>query len=145
MLWTRSLKFCSNKIILTLKIIVVSGPLLALARVPSQQLPKGNWLQSGQWPVKMKNFIKKNILVIALILIVVLLYIPSFSKMRDLKKRNVIYEKEIDRLEIINESLVKEKQRLIEDPNYLESVARDKMGVAKEGEVTYRMKQMEVE
>ena len=75
-------------------------------------------------------------LICALILII---FLPSFSQMQQLKKKNANYRKQIDELKIKNIQMQEEMGRLNNDPVYLEKVAREKMGLVKEGEVVYRM------
>ena len=54
--------------------------------------------------------------------------------MQDHRQKNLEYEKKIVELQRRNEELKEEKQRLIEDPIYLERVARERMGLVREGE-----------
>jgi cell division protein FtsB len=60
--------------------------------------------------------------------------------MQDLRVRNAQLQEEIGQLKIKNAELVQEKRLLEDDPVYLERVARDKMGIVKEGEVVYRLR-----
>lgn len=59
--------------------------------------------------------------------------------MQQLKVKNENYRQEIISLKQKNAQLQEENQRLEHDPVYLEKVAREKMGLVKEGEVVYRM------
>ena len=61
--------------------------------------------------------------------------------MQDHRQKNLEYEKKIAELQRRNEELKEEKQRLIEDPVYLERVARERMGLVREGEKVYRMEE----
>ena len=60
--------------------------------------------------------------------------------MQDLKRKNAEYLEQIRNLMDKNVELKEEARRLVEDPVYLEKVAREKLGIAKEGEVIYRIK-----
>ncbi len=71
--------------------------------------------------------------------IILLFFLPSFSIMQDHRQKNLEYEKKIAELQKRNEELKAEKQRLIEDPVYLERVARERMGLVREGEKVYKM------
>lgn len=71
--------------------------------------------------------------------LVLSVFLPSFTKMQDIKQRNSEYLKEIQALRVENAGLREEKRLLEEDPVYLEKVAREKMGLAREGEVVYRL------
>ncbi len=68
-----------------------------------------------------------------------LVFLPSYQKMQDLKATNSEYEQRIRELSEEKEILIEEKRLLIEDPVYLEKVAREKMGLMREGEVMYKI------
>jgi len=70
---------------------------------------------------------------------VLAVFIPSYSQMQDLRTRNRELREEIIRLKQKNQELTLERRMLEDDPVYLERVAREKMGIAKEGEVVYRL------
>lgn len=57
----------------------------------------------------------------------------------ELRAKNIYLEREIRRLERENVKLYKEKKKLEEDISYVEKVARDSMGVAKEGEMPIKI------
>ena len=59
--------------------------------------------------------------------------------MQQLKQKNLNYRKQIEELRLKGVSLKEEKRRLENDPVYLEKVAREKMGLVKEGEVVYKV------
>ncbi len=71
--------------------------------------------------------------------IILLFFLPSFTIMQDHRQKNLEYEKKIAELQRRNNELEAEKQRLIDDPVYLERVARERMGLVREGEKVYRM------
>ena len=70
---------------------------------------------------------------------------PSYTKMSDLRQKNAEYQSEIVDLKKKNTQLREEKRLLEEDPVYLERVAREKMGLIKEGEVVYKLTPMNQE
>jgi len=83
--------------------------------------------------------IKKATWLFTIAFIVLIIFLPGYSKLQDLRQKNRDLEKRIDELQLENLTL-KEKQELLEnDPYYLEKVAREKMGVAREGEIIYRI------
>lgn len=84
--------------------------------------------------------IKNAIVIFVVALLLFLIFIPSFSQMQDQKTRIANYEKQIEILKKRNAQLKEEKRLLEEDPVYLESVAREKLGIAREGEVIYKLK-----
>lgn len=71
--------------------------------------------------------------------IVLLAFLPSYSRLQDLKQRNQDFEERTVRLQKEVEDLNKRLYRLEYDPAYLEKVGREKMGVAKKGEVIYKI------
>ena len=83
--------------------------------------------------------LKNAIWIFVAAIVVLVLFVPAFTKMQDMKQRDVDYQAKIDDLKIKNLRL-REEQRLLEnDPAYLEKVAREKMGLVKDGEVVYRL------
>ncbi len=75
----------------------------------------------------------------AIALVIFLFFLPSFTQMQNVKARNVEYEKRLKELEVQRAQLLQEKERLENDPVYLEKVAREKLGLIKQGEVVYRV------
>ncbi len=80
---------------------------------------------------------KKIIFIVVIVLLILAIFYPSYKAMQDKKKVVSEYETRIAVLEEANKYLTEEKRRLEEDPTYLEGVAREKMGLLKEGEVRY--------
>lgn len=74
-----------------------------------------------------------------LTLFVFFAFMPSYTRMQDLKQKNKDYARLIEYLEVKERDLKEEKRLLEEDPVYLEKVAREKMGLIKEGEVVYKI------
>ena len=72
-------------------------------------------------------------------IVVFALFLPSYTELQDMKQKNRDYAQQIRQLKAQARNLVEEKRRLEEDPLYLEKVARDKMGLIKEGEVIYKL------
>lgn len=58
--------------------------------------------------------------------------------MQDLKQKNQEYSVRIKQLEKKNAQLLAERERLKNDPEYLEKVARERMGLIREGEKVYK-------
>ncbi len=83
--------------------------------------------------------IKNAIGLFTICFLVLLYFLPSFTQMQDLKEKNRKYLEEIKHLKQKNNELLVEKYRLDNDPAYVEKVAREKMGLIKEGEMIYRM------
>ena len=68
-----------------------------------------------------------------------LIFLPSFSKWQDAKQTEWEYQQRIAEMEAEKTRLLEEKRLLEEDPVYLEKVAREKMGLIREGEVIYHL------
>lgn len=82
---------------------------------------------------------KNAIWLFILTIFVVAYFLPSYQQMQDLKKTNIEYRQKIEDLQEEKRQLIAEKHKLDEDPLYLERVAREKMGLVKEGEVVYKL------
>jgi len=83
--------------------------------------------------------IKNAIWLFLFAIVVFLLFLPSYTKMQDLRQKNADLAHEIKELKRQHQILRREKQLLENDPIYLEKVAREKMGLIREGEVVYKM------
>jgi len=89
--------------------------------------------------------LKNALFIFFLAIIILLCFLPSYSKMQDMEKKNWEYQREIEALKEKNAKLEEERKLLEEDPVYLEKVAREKMGLIKEGEVVYKITPAELE
>ena len=83
--------------------------------------------------------IKSAIGLFILTIIVLMIFLPSYTKMQDLKQKNLDYKRQIEQLQQKSAELKEEKRLLESDPVYLEKVAREKMGLIREGEVVYKI------
>ena len=83
---------------------------------------------------------KNAIWLFALTVITFLLFLPAFTKMQDVRTRNLELSKKIEELKLKNARLLEERRRLEEDPVYLERVARERMGLVRPGEIVYRLR-----
>ncbi len=70
---------------------------------------------------------------------VFVVYLPSYLQMQDLRHRNEVFQKRITDLENETNVLTEERERLIKDPSYFEKVARERMGLIKDGEAIYKV------
>ena len=85
--------------------------------------------------------IKKATWLFTIAFIVLIIFLPGYSKLQDLRQKNRDLQKRIEELKQENISL-KQRQELLEnDPFYLEEAAREKMGVVREGETIYRIEE----
>ena len=83
--------------------------------------------------------IKNALGLFILTIIVLIIFLPSYTKMQDLKQKNLDYKRQIEQLQQKSAELREEKRLLENDPVYLEKVAREKMGLIREGEVVYKI------
>jgi len=76
-----------------------------------------------------------------LIICVLLLisFIPVFSRYQDLRQRTKELSRKIQALQEENKALKERQHKLQTDPIYAESVAREKLNVVKEDEVVYKI------
>ena len=89
--------------------------------------------------------LKNAIWLFIITVVALMIFLHPFSQMQDLKQKNQDYAKRIDNLREENFRLKKEKALLERDPVYLERVAREKMGLVKEGEMVYKLTPEEAE
>lgn len=82
---------------------------------------------------------KNAFLLFAVAIVILALFLPTFSKKQLLLEKNRQYLREIYDLKRQNAELQEEKRKLEDDPVYLEKVAREKMGIIRDGEVIYRI------
>jgi len=85
--------------------------------------------------------IKINPLYIGVAIVLIVVFLPGYAKFMELRAKNINLENEIERLEKENMTLYREKDKLEKDIHYIEKVARDSMGVAREGEIPIKIEQ----
>jgi cell division protein FtsB len=71
--------------------------------------------------------------------LLLIIFLPGFIKYRKLAIRNANLKKQIEEVKNNNIRLKQESELLKNDTFYMERVARERMGVAKEGEVVYKI------
>ncbi len=69
---------------------------------------------------------------------IVAVFLPPFAKYQELKYKNKKLEAEIISLKLETRRLAEEKRLLETDINYVEKVARDKIGVVRKGEIVMK-------
>jgi len=83
--------------------------------------------------------LKKVFSLFALAGFLLLVFLPGYTKMQDLKEKNRELSVNINKLQKENVLLQKEIKRLQYDPLYQEKVARDKMGIVRRGEIPFKV------
>lgn len=69
---------------------------------------------------------------------IIAVLLPGFSKLQELREKNRSLKKRIEMLTKANEELRREKDRLENDPTYVEKVAREKLGMIRKGEIVLK-------
>jgi len=80
----------------------------------------------------------KNILIVALILAVGYMFISEISQLSTLRKENERIRIKVDQLKVANKELRKKIEAIKNDERYIEKLAREELGMIKEGEKVYR-------
>ena len=83
--------------------------------------------------------IKNAVWLFCFAIVIFMVFLPSYTRMQDLRQKNAEYVALITDLKRQHVKLKREKMLLEKDPIYLEKVAREKMGLIREGEVVYRI------
>lgn len=73
------------------------------------------------------------------VLLLLVVFLPGYTKLQELKDRNRDLEVKIKRLSIENAFLQQELKRIESDPVYQEKIAREKMGVVRKGEIPVKI------
>jgi len=84
---------------------------------------------------------RKAIVLFGATFLLLIIFLPGYSRLQDLRQRNRELEKRIAELKRQNEELLLERKRLEEDPVYLEKLAREKLGVVRKGEIVYKIEE----
>lgn len=74
-----------------------------------------------------------------IILVLLIIFLPGYTKFQELKEKNRELEVKIGKVKIENSLLQDEILRIQEDPVYQEEVIREKLGVVRKGEVIYKI------
>lgn len=78
-------------------------------------------------------------LVLLGIFILLVIFLPGYSKLQELKAKNRALLTQMEQLKNENLKLTQQIERLQNDPFYIEKKARDKMGMGKKGEIIYKV------
>ena len=84
-----------------------------------------------------KRLIKYSVVLVSLVII----FFPGFCRYQELRAKDRELRERIKQLEIANAKLSLEKRMLEEDSVYVEKVAREKLGIVREGEVVYKLEE----
>ena len=73
------------------------------------------------------------------LVLVAIVFFPTYSKIQRLKQKDRVLLQKVEALKVENERLKQENEMLRSDPIYIEEVARDKLKVARENEIIFRI------
>jgi len=83
--------------------------------------------------------LRKAFWLFGLMVFLLVLFLPGYSKLQELRDKNHELEKNIKKLNIENTLLQEEILRLENNPVYQEKIAREKMGVVRKGEIPFKV------
>jgi len=83
--------------------------------------------------------LKKAFWLFGIWILVILLFIPGFTKVASLRDKNRDLENKIKRLAIENALLFEELKKIEKDPVYQERIAREQMGIVRKGEIPIKI------
>ena len=87
----------------------------------------------------MLSKLKKAFWLFGVTIFLLMIFLPGYTKLQELRDRNKDLETKIKRLAIENSLLQQEIKRIENDPLYQEKITREKMGVVKKGEIPVKI------
>lgn len=82
---------------------------------------------------------KKAFWLFGIAVFLLILFLPGYTKLQELRDRNRDLEEKIKSLQIENAMLEQELARVENDPFYQEKIIRDKMGMVRKGEIPLKV------
>lgn len=87
----------------------------------------------------MLPILRKAFWLFGLSVFLLVIFLPGYTKLQELRDKNRELELKIKHLSIDNVLLQQELSRIENDPVYQEKIAREKMGVVRKGEVPIKI------
>jgi len=87
----------------------------------------------------MLSTLRKSLWLFSFTVLILILFLPGYLKLRDLKVKNRQLVEKYRKIAIENYLLQEELKRIANDPVYQEKIARDKMGVVRKGEIPVKI------
>jgi len=87
----------------------------------------------------MLSTLKKAFWLFGFAVLLLVLFLPGYTKLRELRAKNRQLEEKFRRMAVDNSLLQEELKRVENDPVYQEKIARDKMGVVRKGEIPIKI------
>ena len=88
------------------------------------------------------NSILRVLLVVAIVLVIVSLFLPPYKKLRQSRGEIEILQNQVNDQKMLLARQTREVNLLKTDPTYLETLARDRLDLMKEGETIFRLDQL---
>ncbi|MBU3959081.1 MAG: septum formation initiator family protein [Candidatus Omnitrophica bacterium] len=89
--------------------------------------------------------LKKAFWLFGITVFLLIVFLPGYTKLQELRERNRNLEARIKRFETENYLLQEELKRAQDDPVYQEKIIREKMGVVRRGEIPVKIVPVETE
>ncbi|MCU0651505.1 MAG: septum formation initiator family protein [Candidatus Omnitrophica bacterium] len=83
--------------------------------------------------------LKRAFWLFGITIVLLILFLPGYTKLQDLREKNRDLTVKIKQLQIENALLEQQAKRIETDPVYQEKIARDKMGVVRKGEIPVKI------
>lgn len=83
--------------------------------------------------------LKKAFWLFGISVFLLVLFLPGYTKVQELRDRNKDLEAKIKKLSVENALLQQELRKLENDPVFQEKIAREKMGIVRKGEVPVKI------
>lgn len=83
--------------------------------------------------------LNKAFSVFGIVIFLLIIFLPGYTKLQELKDKNKDLETKIKYLNVENALLQQEIKRIESDPIYQEKIAREKMGVVRKGEIPIKI------
>lgn len=83
--------------------------------------------------------LKKAFSFFGILFFLLIIFLPGYTKLQELKDKNDDLEMKIKYLNVENALLQEELKRIESDPVYQERIAREKMGVVRKGEIPIKV------
>lgn len=83
--------------------------------------------------------LKKAFWLFGIAVFLLIVFLPGYTKLQELRERNQDLESKIKRLNIENALLHQELKKIEHDPVYQEKIVREKLGVVRKGEIPVKI------
>lgn len=87
------------------------------------------------------NRVLRALLIIAIILVIVSLFVPPYKKLAQSRSEIDTLQNQVNEQKVLLARQTREVNLLKTDPVYLETIARDRLDLMKEGETIFRLEQ----